>query len=551
MQSIKLSVTLQAPLAAKYTAAAMDRIGNAVAAWAQADAARGILLHHVALDVAADLAPWGLSPLAAGATAEEVKRKIDALWKQLEPDYLVLFGGPDVVPMFEVPNPSFSATGDDDTIVPTDNPYACSKAFVPGDIESYLVPDRVVGRIPDMPGDGDSRWLLASLATATRHQPRPAAYYGALYAIGCKEWREAGRELVRYLGHADSELLVSPTVTDGTASARQALRRKLHAIKCHGVQLDSHFYGQAGEAYPVALKSETLRTVSLRDTLAAAVCCYGAQVYDPQDPAGFQPGEWPIAATYLRRGGLGFMGSTMIAWVGPETMMCADWIVAQYLKSACGGASLGRSLLEAKQHFLRWLTQQGRSPDIADQKTLIEFVLLGDPSLHPVAQSGGGGGGAVPASGTVAAAAKVARIAAAPMERKQRRAFCAAMASTIRGSLPQRQRLSPAKAAQPAAARRAARAALGEEFQRFGVRPMAQAVKVMPATAVAAAGPVAAAVRRSLPRKAVSYEYYWGGRVDHERFRQIRLVKVETDAKGAVLRTTVLHATRARSPKPT
>jgi len=62
---------------------------------------------------------------------------------------------------------------------------------------------------------------------------------------------------------------------------------------------------------------------------------------------------------------------------------------------------------------------------------------------------------------------------------------------------------------------------------------------------------VAAAVRRSLPRKAVSYEYYWGVRVDHERFRQIRLVKVETDAKGAVLRTTVLHATRARSPKPT
>ena len=33
--------------------------------------------------------------------------------------------------------------------VPTDNPYASSLPFRSSDRRSYLVPDRVIGRIPD------------------------------------------------------------------------------------------------------------------------------------------------------------------------------------------------------------------------------------------------------------------------------------------------------------------------------------------------------------------------------------------------------------------
>ena len=126
MTSTKLSVTLKRPLAAKY-GAAMARVQAAVQAWIAADVQRGMVVHHVVLDDAAEMARYQLQPLQGTPTALKVKRKVDALWRQLSPDYLVLFGGHDVLPMFEVPNPTRSTTGDGDPVVPTDNPYACSR----------------------------------------------------------------------------------------------------------------------------------------------------------------------------------------------------------------------------------------------------------------------------------------------------------------------------------------------------------------------------------------------------------------------------------------
>ena len=74
----------------------------------------------------------------------------------------------------------------------------------------------------------------------------------------------------------------------------------------------------------------------------------------------------------------------MIAWLGDFEIGYADWIVAVYLKSILGGASIGRAFLESKQDYVRWINQQGYAIDLMDEKTLIEYVLLGDPSIHPV-----------------------------------------------------------------------------------------------------------------------------------------------------------------------
>ncbi len=49
------------------------------------------------------------------------------------PDYLVLFGGDDIVPMFEVSNPTHDWRRRRRLKnVPTDNPYASSKRFFVG-----------------------------------------------------------------------------------------------------------------------------------------------------------------------------------------------------------------------------------------------------------------------------------------------------------------------------------------------------------------------------------------------------------------------------------
>ena len=183
-------------------------------------------------------------PVSGKATALKIKRAIDHLWKRLTPDYLVLFGGDDIVPMFEVDNPSHFWSADPDRKLPTDNPYASSKVFRPLEINSYLVPDRVTGRIPDMMSSDDPAWLVDYLTTATFWASKPPRFYRGTYAICSSEMREAGRESMQYISKPVSKLLFSPPTRDASTSARNRLSARLHMIRCHGNRLDAKFLGQ-------------------------------------------------------------------------------------------------------------------------------------------------------------------------------------------------------------------------------------------------------------------------------------------------------------------
>lgn len=385
MLSLKLSVTVRRNLERKYDRAALGKIDAAVKEWIASDAARGLKTVHVAVDDVKAMKALGVRPVRGVATANQVKIAVDRLWAKLRPDYLVLFGSADVVPYFVVPNPSYDPKGDDDPQVPTDNPYASSHPFRASKRKSFLIPDRVVGRIPDVPHDGDPAWFVEYLKGAIGWFPRKRSEYAGAYTICCDSWKKAGIRSAETFGEDPKRLLISPPTTDGTPRSRSRLGARLHMIKCHGAQIDPHFYGQKGSSYPVSLYSETLRKKVRARTVVGAMCCYGAQSFSPKDPALRPAGAWPISSTYLRKGAYGFAGSTMIAWVGGSEMQCADWIVSAFLKGALQGASLGRSFLEAKQDYFRWIHQQGGAPGVEDEKTLLEYVLLGDPSVQPVA----------------------------------------------------------------------------------------------------------------------------------------------------------------------
>jgi hypothetical protein len=543
METVKLSVTVNRRLRRKYSATALNTINAAIKKWIAADASRGIRTVHVALDDAKSMKLLGVSAISGTGTAGKIKKTIDKLWARLNPDYLVLFGGNDIIPMFVVANPSYDPGGDDDAKVPTDSPYASSSPFRASNLKSYLIPDRVVGRIPDMMSDGDPAWLVDYLTTAASWALQPASVYADTYDICCDEWKGAGAACTQYIGAPASSLLISPPTTDQSANAQGQLSARLHMIKCHGAQLDPKFYGQKESNYPEALRSVTLKPRLKPNTLAAAMCCYGAQVYSPDDPAATDPGEWPLASTYLRNGGLGFAGSTMIAWVGVSQMMCADWIVAGYLKGVLGGASLGRAFLESKQDYIRWINQQGYAPDIADEKTMIEFVLLGDPSIHPVGKTP-----AAPAGGATITLAKQP-LGPASQERRQRRVVRAQMAVQIRGMLPTR---APAKRAALARTKKvfaAAKAMMDKNFvkafKEFGISPAKARVEELSTilrTPTAAAGAKFPRGRALARQTRQSFAYYWSGRRVRDTHKQIRLVKVETDPKGNVLRTAVIHS---------
>ncbi len=535
MDSVKLSVTVQAALVAKYSAPALGKINVALLAWIAAEKARGITTVHVALDDAVVMAAHGVKAVAGRVTALKVKRAIDALARKLAPDYFVLIGGDDVLPYFHVRNPSYDPQGDTDRMVPTDNPYACSAGYRSKSLKSYLVPDRVLGRIPDLPagaGAGDPAWIVEALKTATGWSVKSPGFYATAYAACCDQWKGAGLATMQYLGLPAADLLLSPPVVDAAPTLRSRLARTVHFTKCHGAEFNANFFGQKGQSYPEVLFSGTLQGRVPRGALAAAMCCYGAQVYSPSDPLAAPAGALPMAMTYLAGGAAGFMGATKIAWVGLQVMMCADWIVASYLKKAVSGASLGRAMLEAKQDYMQYLVNQGQRADTADEKTMIEFVLLGDPALQPVASTV-----------VVPARSRLAALAQSQMQRRDRRVARAAVAAQVTRVLPHRIAHATPSAALARKLFKAVSGVLaGADAAAF--KPgRASASKLVTASAVARAtrslGPVGAA---QVHGAGDSLEYRWTGRKEDRKQVLVQLLTVQTDLAGNVLRTRLLHS---------
>ena len=490
------------------------------------------------------MAKYGLSPVSGTLTANKCKTAIDALFVALSPDYLVLLGAGDVIPFFEVPNPSVASDGDDDDFVPTDNPYASSRKFVKNKRSSYLIPDRVVGRIPDLPGDHpDVGWLLDYLKFAESWKLQNSDFFADDLIVCCDEWKAAGADCVSHLSRKSNRLMISPPVKTTAGPLKTRYKARVQMIKCHGAPIDSKFYGQKGEDYPDALHSALLKGKTAEGSVVGAMCCYGAATFDPEDPAAVTAGDLPIPSTYLRQGAYGFYGSTTLAWVGFEEMQCADWIVAGALRLVLSGASLGRGLLDSKQNFVKWIEQQGRTPDIAEEKTLLQFLLLGDPSIHLVPS--------VQTAGPVLAVMGAAHVPAAARlgsseERRLRRTYAYGTSERLTKDLPERKVVSRKKALPKTLLSDVKKQVPDGKWFKFG-KPLIHKIDrpfQQPELRTAAMRGVTAAGARATPpiARKETFEYYWIARKKMKNSPIINacMVKIETDKQGTVLRTRVL-----------
>src|SRR5262245_13495280 len=103
----KLIVTSASALERKYGGTGWKKHQKAVQALVKVDAARGVDTSFVSLDGRA----LGEKAVKKGARPESFKAAIDAAFSGAErPEYLVILGGPDVVPHQILRNPA----GDDD-----------------------------------------------------------------------------------------------------------------------------------------------------------------------------------------------------------------------------------------------------------------------------------------------------------------------------------------------------------------------------------------------------------------------------------------------------
>jgi hypothetical protein len=376
----KLIVTNVAALRGKYGAGGVAAIRRAVARLIRSDGRRGLVTRLLDVGSGAAMAAIGAPEVTNALNVRQNKAAIDGAYRHFVPDYLLILGSLDVVPHQDLINPLYSPDPDDDNDRHAfgDLPYACEAPYSRR-IEDFRGPTRVVGRLPDVTGAQDPRFLLGVLRTAARYQTRPREDYQGYFGLSARVWRGSTALSLRMLAGSSDDLKLSPR--EGPAWSNAELRPLLHFINCHGARMAPRFFGQRtsdSDDFPDAHLARNVEGRITEGTVAAAECCYGAELYDPPGA----DGQRGICYAYLASGAYGFLGSSTIAY-GPSTSNgWADLLCRYFLEEVLRGASLGRALLEARQRYALGMTVLHAE----DLKTLAQFSLLGDPSIHPISR---------------------------------------------------------------------------------------------------------------------------------------------------------------------
>ncbi len=371
----KIIVTNESALKAKYQVAGFTAIKAAIQKLIAADLRRGLKSVYITLDSSASMKKAGGKAVDKPTDPKQNKDAIDAIFKKFAPHYLLILGAQDVVPHQDLQNPVYSATGEDtDKIAFGDIPYACEQPYS-NKPEDFIGPTRVVGRLPDLLNSKNFKYLIGVLQTAADYKQRKPSDYDSYFGVSAAVWKNSTALSIKHTFGSNTDLQLVPPKTEQWA--KNLTSRLSHFFNCHGGDTDTHYYGQLGQKYPHALDASLLKGKISEGTVAAAECCYGAQLYDPALAQG-QPG---ICNMYLGEKAYGFFGSTTTAYGPPTGNSSADLICQFFMKLVVNGASLGRATLQARQEFAN--SSHHISP--TDLKTLAQFNLLGDPSLVPVA----------------------------------------------------------------------------------------------------------------------------------------------------------------------
>jgi len=304
---------------------------------------------------------------------------------------VLIVGGPQVVPFHNLPNP----TDDPDTEVPSDNPYATRD-------ENYFIPEWPVGRLPNEAGTNPAG-LLGNLQSITafhannimrslRWWEKLGVWFAGLvrstrktgygsFGYSTEVWRKASLEVFQQIG-SPKELVTSPPIEiSETAKPTQLnLLGKLGYFNLHGLIDTGEWYGQRdptngtpGADYPVALRTQDVINGGKAPEIIFSEACYGAYIQE-------KTVQNSLALKFLDSGCRAVVGSTVMSYGSISTPLnAADLLGIAFWKNLKNSIPVGDALRRAKIHLAREMHKRQGYLDGEDQKTLISFVLYGDP----------------------------------------------------------------------------------------------------------------------------------------------------------------------------
>ncbi len=311
---------------------------------------------------------------------------------------LLIVGGPDVVPFHQLPNP----TDDDDSSVYSDNPYATLDS-------NYFVPEWPVGRLPGESGP-DAGLLLEQLrGMKTYHsqfrkaeswwervffflsmfrkqsaapKARSSKNGSSSFGYSAAVWRKSSQEVFKPIGDTQ-HMFVSPPSQSGGFDGKKITDAYTGYYNLHGLPDSAEWYGQRdltdtgnGPDYPVALAPKDLLKNGHAPGVVFSEACYGGHIFNKtQDQA--------IALRFLEIGSQAFVGSTCVAYGSVSTpLIGADLLGYLFWKNLREGLAAGEALMSAKVQMASEMNKRQGFLDGEDQKTLLSFVLYGDPLVQ-------------------------------------------------------------------------------------------------------------------------------------------------------------------------
>jgi hypothetical protein len=154
MNADKLIISNRSALQLKYKAAFSD-IKKEIDRLIAFDKKRGLSSVLCFIDDAVTMKKVKGKAVINHKDARSVKLAVDALYREYEPDYILLLGASDIIPFVKLTNALYNPPkGDLDSRVESDLPYCCDKPYST-DPGKFFAPARVLGRLPDIVGIGD------------------------------------------------------------------------------------------------------------------------------------------------------------------------------------------------------------------------------------------------------------------------------------------------------------------------------------------------------------------------------------------------------------